>query len=55
MSAADFAALPASIEVSAFIAQQPGFRPKEIILVTTLVDSKRYLSQVTLSTPVASH
>jgi len=27
---------------SAFIAQQPGFRPKEIILVTTLVDSKRY-------------
>jgi IS4 transposase len=22
--------------------QQPGFRPKEIILVTTLVDSKRY-------------
>jgi len=40
MSAADFAALPASIEVREvhLLLQQPGFRPK-IILVTTLVDS----------------
>jgi len=41
-----------ALKCSAFIVQQPGFRPKEIILVTTLVDSKRYSSQVspTLST-----
>jgi len=36
-----FAALPASIEVREvhLLLKQPGFRPKEIILVTTLVDS----------------
>jgi len=42
MSAADFAALPASSGEVHLLLQQPGFRPKEIILVTTLVDSKRY-------------
>ena len=40
----DFAALPTSIEVREvhLLIQQPGFRPKEIILVTTLLESKRY-------------
>jgi len=39
----DFGALPASIEVgSPFIDSTTGFRPTEIILVTTLVDPKRY-------------
>ncbi len=44
MSSQDFEALPESIEVREVhvLLQQPGFRPKEIILVTTLVDSKRY-------------
>ena len=44
MSPTDFEALPASIEVREvhMLLQQPGFRPKEIILVTTLVDPKRY-------------
>ena len=37
MSSQDFEALPASIEVREVhvLLQQPGFRPKEIILVTT--------------------
>ena len=37
-------ALPASIEVREVhvLIQRPGFRPKEIILVTTKVYSKRY-------------
>jgi len=45
MSLIDFEALPASIEVREvhLLIQQAGFRPKEIILVTTLVDPKRYL------------
>jgi len=40
----DFGALPASIEVREvhLLIQRPGFRPTEIILVTTLVDPKRY-------------
>jgi len=40
----DFGALPASIEVWEvhLLIQRPGFRPTEIILVTTLVDPKRY-------------
>ncbi len=44
MSIAEFEALPESIEVREvhLLIQQPGFRPKEIILVTTLLDSKRY-------------
>jgi hypothetical protein len=44
MSAADFEALPTSLEVREvhLLIQQPGFRPKEIILVTTLLDPKRY-------------
>jgi hypothetical protein len=44
MSAAEFEALPTSLEVREvhLLIQQPGFRPKEIILVTTLVDPKRY-------------
>ncbi len=44
MSSEDFEALPASLEVREvhLLLQQPGFRPKEIILVTTLVDPKRY-------------
>lgn len=44
MSMADFEALPESIEVREvhLLLQQPGFRPKEIILVTTLLDPKRY-------------
>ena len=44
MPSAEFEALPASIEVREvhLLIQQPGFRSKEIILVTTLVDSKRY-------------
>lgn len=44
MSWTEFEALPASIEVREvhLLIQQPGFRPKEIILVTTLVDPKRY-------------
>jgi hypothetical protein len=41
---AEFEALPTSIEVREvhLLIQQPGFRPKEIILVTTLVDPKCY-------------
>ncbi len=44
MRTADFEALPQSIEVREvhWLIQQPGFRPSEIILVTTLIDSKRY-------------
>ena len=44
MSPADFEALPTSLEVREvhLLIQQPGFRPSEIILVTTLIDSKRY-------------
>jgi hypothetical protein len=44
MRKADFEALPASIEVREVhvLIQQPGFRPQEIVLVTTLVDPKRY-------------
>ena len=39
-----FEALPATIEVREvhLLIQQPGFRSKEIVLVTTLLDSKRY-------------
>ena len=45
MNPADFEALPESIEVREvhLLIQKPGFRSKEIILVTTLVDSKRYV------------
>lgn len=44
MSRTDFEALPTSIDVREvhLLIQQPGFRPKEIVLVTTLVDPKRY-------------
>lgn len=44
MSLSEFEALPESIEVREvhLLIQQPGFRPKEIILVTTLLDPKRY-------------
>lgn len=44
MSIAEFEALPQSIEVREvhLLIQKPGFRPKEIILVTTLLDPKRY-------------
>lgn len=44
MSRSEFEALPASIEVREvhLLIQQPGFRPKEIILVTTLLNPKRY-------------
>ncbi len=44
MSLAEFEALPLSIEVREvhLLIQKPGFRPKEMILVTTLVDPKRY-------------
>ena len=40
----EFAALPESLEVREvhLLIQQPGFRTKEIILVTTLIDPKRY-------------
>ena len=44
MSAEEFAALPDSVQVRELhlLIRQPGFRPKEIILVTTLVDPKIY-------------
>ncbi len=44
MSLPDFEALPTSIEVREvhLLIQQHGFRPKAIILVTTLLDPKRY-------------
>lgn len=44
MTIAEFEALPESIEVREvhLLIQQAGFRPKEIILVTTLLDPKRY-------------
>ncbi len=44
MSKTDFEALPKNLEVREvhLFIQQPGFRPKEIILVTTLLDPKRY-------------
>lgn len=44
MSPAEFEALPTSIAVREvhLLIQQPGFRPSEIILVTTLVDPKCY-------------
>jgi hypothetical protein len=44
MSLSEFEALPESIEVREvhLLIQHPGFRPKEIILVTTLLDPKRY-------------
>jgi hypothetical protein len=40
----DFESLPSSIEVTEvhLLIQQPGFRPQEMILVTTLLDPKRY-------------
>jgi hypothetical protein len=56
----NFEALPASMEVREvhLLIQQPGFRPQEIILVTTLVDPKRYpkakLAHLA-STALASH
>ena len=44
MSAEQFAALPASIEVRElrYTIQEKGFRPKEITLVATLLDAERY-------------
>lgn len=44
MQKTQFEALPESIEVREvhLLVQEPGFRPKEIILVTTLLDAKRY-------------
>jgi len=44
MSPEEFEALPTSLEVREvhLLIQQLGFRPSEIILVTTLVDPKRY-------------
>jgi hypothetical protein len=44
MSSTEFEALPATLEVREvhLSIQQPGFRPKAIVLVTTLLDSKRY-------------
>jgi hypothetical protein len=44
MSMAEFEALPESIEVREvhLLIQQSGFRPREIILVTTLLDPKGY-------------
>jgi Transposase DDE domain/Insertion element 4 transposase N-terminal len=44
LSATDFEALPTQLAVREvhLLIQQPGFRPSEIILVTTLVDPKRY-------------
>lgn len=42
--AEEFEALPTTLEVREvhLLIQQPGFRPAEVILVTTLVDPKRY-------------
>ncbi len=44
MSPANFEALPKTVQVREvhLLIQQPGFRPKQIILVTTLLDAKRY-------------
>ena len=44
MSAEQFAALPASLEVRElrYMIHEKGFRPKSITLVTTLLDAKRY-------------
>jgi hypothetical protein len=44
MSREDFMTLPESMEVREveISIEQKGFRPKKIILVTTLLDSKRY-------------
>lgn len=44
MSSEQYAALPASIEVRElrYAIHEKGFRPKEITLVTTLLDSERY-------------
>lgn len=44
MSPADFEALPETVQVREvhLLIQQPGFRPKQIILVTTLLDPKLY-------------
>ena len=44
MSSTEFEALPATLEVREvhLSIQQPGFRPKAIVLVTTLLDCKRY-------------
>ncbi len=44
MTAKEFAALPEQVQVREvhLLIRQQGFRPKEIILVTTLVDSKVY-------------
>ena len=49
MREAEFEALPTSIAVREvhLLIQQSGFRPKEMILVTTLVDPKRYLISCT--------
>jgi hypothetical protein len=45
MCRTEFESLPESIEVREvhLLIQQPGFRPKEIILVTTLLNPKRYV------------
>ena len=44
MSAEAFAALPDQVQVREvhLLIRQPGFRPKEIILVTTLVNHRVY-------------
>ena len=44
MSLTEFAAIPATVQVREvhLLVQRPGFRPKQIILVTTLLDPKRY-------------
>lgn len=44
MSSADFETLPTGLDVREvhLLLRQPGFRPSEIILVTTLLDPKRY-------------
>jgi hypothetical protein len=44
LTRADFESLPTSLEVREVhvLIQRPGFRPTEIIVVTTLVDPKRY-------------
>jgi hypothetical protein len=44
LSSADFETLPTALDVREvhLLIRQPGFRPSEIILVTTLLDPKRY-------------
>ena len=60
MPKSDFERLPESLEVREvhLLIRQPGFRPTEIILVTTLLDPKRVsVSQIspTLSNSLASN